>query len=599
MPNFSNCRPPGIADAGWRPKLRRDFKAHFKRRLGDPADDLARSKQLRFVVALTAITHALVILTNALNREIEKGRKIWTAPDRLPTGQNWVSFRCKGDQLGECQRSSSTWDLRRSAGKTTDGLVSGGFGSGMTLPSDGHQGDKPAGERNRLHFRSPWLEQLDRTAPPQPLDRDLTADVVVVGAGIAGVATAYFILRDTPNTVVMVERSRVGHGASGRNAGQLVTYFERPLCSLVDAYGFDMATRAQAEVDSAWDLLDEILVETRIPARIERFDGVMGMYTLNHVLVHLRGQLIRRKAGLTPEHVKISDRAPFIEAIPLAFDGLYEVVPQSLIKARLASGDDEYLAVLVNRKGCGNSALICQELLDFLQRTYAERFTYFDHTTVDQIILHSSDATVHCGDHVIAASRVVLCTNGFNHHKVENRVGDAIGDDLGNNVDSIIGYMAGFLGPAGAPPDATSYIRNAEIGGKLPYYYVTRRSYLLGTNESTLTCLGGPEARVDAGAPYEPYSDMPATMMRAFDEEVRPVVVPDGPAGADYDFAWHGLMGYTKDKIRLVGFEPRNPVLMYNLGCNGVGFLPSIAGGRRIARLHRGEALVPSIFDPK
>ena len=87
--------------------------------------------------------------------------------------------------------------------------------------------------------------------------------------------------------------------------------------------------------------------------------------------------------------------------------------------------------------------------------------------------------------------------------------------------------------------------------------------------------------------------------MRAFDEEVRPVAAPDHPAGEGFDFAWHGLMGYTKDKIRRVGCEPANPVLMYNLGCNGVGLLPSIAGGLRIARLHCGMTLEPSIFDPK
>lgn len=469
----------------------------------------------------------------------------------------------------------------------------------MTLSRDGHEGNVSATDRSERRFRSPWLEQLDQTAAPQPLNRDMTADVVVVGAGIAGVATAYFILRDTQDTLVMVERSRVGNGASGRNAGQLVTYFERPLCSLVDAYGFDLATRAQAEVESAWDLLDSILTETGISAGIERFEGAMGMFTLNHVLVHLRNELIRRQAGLAREHIEISERAPFATEIPGAYAGLYAVVPQSQIEARLAGGGEDYLAVLLNRKGCGNSALLCQELLGFLQRRYADRFSFFDHTTVGRTVLNHSGASLDCGDHVIAASRVVLCTNGFNHHTVENRAGDPIDDEHGNTVASVVGYMAGFLGPAGAPPDASSYIRNAEIGGKLPYYYVTRRPYLLGADRLTLTCLGGPESSVDPQTPYEAESDMPATMMRAFDEEVRPVVVPDRPAGEDYDFTWHGLMGYTKDKIRLVGFEPRNHVLMYNLGCNGVGFLPSIAGGRRVARLHQGEMMEPSIFDPR
>ena len=446
--------------------------------------------------------------------------------------------------------------------------------------------------------RSPWLAQLDPSAPPNPLGRDLKTGVAVVGAGIAGIATAYFILRDTRESVVLVERSQAGHGASGRNAGQLATYFERPLCGLVDAYGFDMATRAQAEIDSAWELLDEIVSHAGNRAQIERFEGAMGMYSLNHLLIHLRNQLIRREARLPMERVEISDRAPFIQQIPQIYDDFYEVVPQSVIQSRLMCTGDEYLAVLINRKGCANSAVLCQDLLAFLKRAYADRFRFHDYTAVDKVTLHASHASVQCGNHAIAADRVVMCTNGFNHHRVENRAGEAIGDAADPRIDPVIGYMAGFLGPSGAKPDATSYIRNTEIGGVLPYFYSTRRPYRLGDTASTLVCLGGPETRLDGRAGYEPDSEIPMSVMQAFDEEVRPVVAPDLPAGAGYDFAWHGLMGYTEHKIRLVGFEPRNPVLMYNLGCNGVGLLPSIAGGARVARLHRGMELQPSIFDP-
>jgi len=57
-------------------------------------------------------------------------------------------------------------------------------------------------------------------------------------------------------------------------------------------------------------------------------------------------------------------------------------------------------------------------------------------------------------------------------------------------------------------------------------------------------------------------------------------------------------MGYTAGMVRLIGAHPRYPGLLYNLGCNGVGFLPSIRGGERISRLLAGETLAPSIFDP-
>ena len=73
--------------------------------------------------------------------------------------------------------------------------------------------------------RSPWLAQLADDGPVEPLEADTSADVAVVGAGIAGVATAFFILRGTSHSVLLIERDRVARGATGRNAGQLATYF--------------------------------------------------------------------------------------------------------------------------------------------------------------------------------------------------------------------------------------------------------------------------------------------------------------------------------------------------------------------------------------
>jgi len=77
--------------------------------------------------------------------------------------------------------------------------------------------------------RSPWVAQLEPDGPARPLSTDLTTDVVVVGAGIAGVATSFFLLRSTDLRLVLLERGRVARGATGHNAGQLTTYFERPL----------------------------------------------------------------------------------------------------------------------------------------------------------------------------------------------------------------------------------------------------------------------------------------------------------------------------------------------------------------------------------
>ncbi|NJS41144.1 hypothetical protein HC766_02035 [Candidatus Gracilibacteria bacterium] len=50
--------------------------------------------------------------------------------------------------------------------------------------------------------------------------------------------------------------------------------------------------------------------------------------------------------------------------------------------------------------------------------------------------------------------------------------------------------------------------------------------------------------------------------------------------------------------IRIVGVEPRNKNLLYNLGCNGVGLLPSVFGGWKISQIIGGKKVEKDIFDP-
>ena len=92
---------------------------------------------------------------------------------------------------------------------------------------------------------------------------------------------------------------------------------------------------------------------------------------------------------------------------------------------------------------------------------------------------------------------------------------------------------------------------------------------------------------------------MPIINATSLVRDALPLAAAARPAAEPFDFAWHGLMAYTPGSVRIVGRHPHDHRLLYNLGCNGVGFLPSIAGGRRIARLLAGDELQPSIFDPR
>jgi glycine/D-amino acid oxidase-like deaminating enzyme len=446
--------------------------------------------------------------------------------------------------------------------------------------------------------RSPWIEQLDPDIAPQPLLGDATTDVAVIGAGIAGVATAFFLLRETDVDVLLIERDRAGRGATGHNAGQLTTYFERPLYDLVDTYGFEQAMAAQHAIEQTWDLLATIVAESGATAPIDHFVGHMGMFTLNHITVHLRSSLLRRQAGMYVQRCVVADEAPFVNDIPAEFDGLYSIVPMSEIRELLRTNDDRYCAVLSDRKGCANGALLIEQILEYLQTAFADRFQFVDHTAVDRVELHSNRAKISAGGYEVTAATVVMCTNGFVDHVVENLAGADIRPELHHRVMGDVGYMVGFVEDAPSEANAFSYIRNETIGGDTPYVYLTSRPHQGPRGAGTLVCIGGPEQQLDDVAVYSPDWEFPASVIDEIDGAILPIVHPTRPGGLDYDYTWHGLMGYSESRVRLIGFEPKNPVLMYNLGCNGVGFLQSIYGGCRIGRLVAGEQLSASIFDP-
>jgi glycine/D-amino acid oxidase-like deaminating enzyme len=446
--------------------------------------------------------------------------------------------------------------------------------------------------------RSPWLAQLADDGPPRPLEADTRADVAVVGAGIAGVATAFFILRDTPNDVLLIERDRVARGATGRNAGQLTTYFERPLGAIADQFGAERAVEGQRGFDGAHDLLDLMVAETGATVRVERFPGHMGMFNLQHLRVHLANNLIRRENGWRTETCLVSEAAEFRDEIPGEFDGLYDVVPQARVRELLEIDDDRYCAVLSDLKGCANSGLLSQQALDHLQRRHAGRFTFVDHTDVTSVTVGEDGALLRAGGHTVSARHVALCTNGFVDHTVLDMAGSPIQLAADQQIIGRVAYMAAFVEDERRQPAAMSYIRNTAIGGEEAYVYVTRRTYDRPGDVVTLTCMGGPEYPFHKRV-YDPDAAFPGALLAEMDSEVRPFANGTRLPGETYDFHWHGLMGYNDVGVRVIGAHPRHPRLLYNLGCNGVGFLPSIFGAHQVSRALAGEALRPSIFDPR
>lgn len=275
----------------------------------------------------------------------------------------------------------------------------------------------------------------------------------------------------------------------------------------------------------------------------------------------------------------------------------YKVLPHKKILKLLNTKHKHFIAALSTQKGTLNSAMFTEELCGFLLLKYPKRFKVFENAHVKQVEL-TKNGTILYSHKKVKAKKVVLCTNGFEHVKIVNKSGEAIDKKFHERVQGLVSHMAGYLQNEHLKPEAISYFDSKEADPSAAYFYLTRRKYELEKDDhQDLVCIGGPEytlkekAQYKKEAQYHPHAEK---MIKNFLNQDYLLT----PKKLKFNFFWHGLMGYTNTGIRIVGEEPCNKNLLYNLGCNGVGILPSIYGGKRISEIISGKKVKQTIFDP-
>jgi len=122
---------------------------------------------------------------------------------------------------------------------------------------------------SELATRSYWLG-LDSYEPDAPFEGEMRADIVIVGGGFSGLWTAYHLLKEDPGmTVVVLEGSAVGYGASGRNGGFAMTLINRGLKDLVAAVGAEQARALHLAAEEAIDSIGRVCEAEKIDADLQ------------------------------------------------------------------------------------------------------------------------------------------------------------------------------------------------------------------------------------------------------------------------------------------------------------------------------------------
>src|SRR5947209_3970101 len=109
---------------------------------------------------------------------------------------------------------------------------------------------------------SVWYGTFDVPTFP-PLAADARADVCVIGAGIAGLSTAYMLTK-AGRKVIVVDDGPIGGGESGRTTAHLTNAMDDRIYVLEHVHGEDGARRIVESHGQAVDQIERIVRAEKI-----------------------------------------------------------------------------------------------------------------------------------------------------------------------------------------------------------------------------------------------------------------------------------------------------------------------------------------------
>jgi glycine/D-amino acid oxidase-like deaminating enzyme/nitrite reductase/ring-hydroxylating ferredoxin subunit len=156
------------------------------------------------------------------------------------------------------------------------------------------------------HNLSAWFRATLVNLSYPALNQDLKTDVVVIGAGIAGITTAYFLLK-AGLKVVVVEDGNVGSGETGHTTAHLSAALDDRYSHLEKIFGKNQTPLIASSHLQAIDTIDQIVLQNKIDCDLKRLSGYLFLHPSDKPESLQQEFEACRRAGLD---VKMLDETP-------------------------------------------------------------------------------------------------------------------------------------------------------------------------------------------------------------------------------------------------------------------------------------------------
>jgi len=386
-----------------------------------------------------------------------------------------------------------------------------------------------------------WWHHLGREAPREPLAGDVDADVCIVGAGLTGLWTAYYLAEADPDLRIAVcERRFAGYGASGRNGGWLTGALAGSRERFEATHGGAGVMALQEAMHQAVDEVIAVCAAQGIDADLVK-GGELQVATSPAQLHRVRAAVAEdRRWGLVD--TELLDAGAVAERVRVsgALGGSFTPHCARLHPAKLVAG----LAALVQSRGVA----------------------VYEHTPVTGIepgLVRTAAGTVHAPVVLRATEGFTARLPGLRRTWLPMNSSLVVTEPLDAGVWAEIGWEGcETLGDAAhgyCYAQRTADGRIALGGRGKPYRYGSQ----VDTDGQT------PQATVDA---------LQSLMHRLF----------PAAAGVSLAHAWSGVLGVPRDWCSTVGFDPRTG-LGWAGGYVGHGVATTNLAGRTLRDLVLGR----------
>jgi len=155
-------------------------------------------------------------------------------------------------------------------------------------------------------YDSVWSASVPAPSYPK-LDRDLVTDVVVVGAGIAGLSVAYHLIK-LGKRVVVLDDGAIGGGITSRTSAHLACAMDNSYTAVQSRRGAEITRLAAASHLAAIDRIEQIARAEEIACDFERVDGFLFLPPREKIKTLDHEEEAVRRAGVPVDRL---ERVPF------------------------------------------------------------------------------------------------------------------------------------------------------------------------------------------------------------------------------------------------------------------------------------------------